>query len=561
MRLTMKEVVELPLIREGKLVTSVDCLSESIVEWVSVMETPVENFVRKNEFVLSTGIGCSHDENVFCQFVEEVIASEAAGLAMAIGRYIHEIPHTVKRLAENHQFPIIVLPWEVRFADVVQVVMQALKREEERILKRNEKIQQELLHVILQNGDLFDIADYLYQTIEKPIIITDMRGRIKGKSKKAEKLTHTWNDYLKSVDYDPFYSVYDGVSLTAASNAQVIHSKENSMMQFLVHSASEVQGFLLVDDFNQEKLESLEGEKTIQLLEHGVTAIALSFLKENSIVETEMKLRDDFVWSLAKEKLTSWDEMLSRAKTLNYQINLPFVCLIGCPENLREIFHKKSIGTSFEQWTQTITRRIEDEIYYSGKALDAHLLFTFQRDHFIVYLEVKHDNVREMTDQFYSQFRTRLQQLIPDLVVSWGISKTAGSQMFNISYQEAQKALEIGRRQKGIGRIHMYSDTRLDRALMALTESNDLKEITEQTLSSLLEYDKERGIDLVHTFVTYSRNKGNVSQTARELNLHRQSLLYRLKKIEKLTDCSLDNPDEVFLIELSIRLWMIGNIG
>ncbi|MFB4166322.1 helix-turn-helix domain-containing protein, partial [Alteribacillus sp. JSM 102045] len=42
------------------------------------------------------------------------------------------------------------------------------------------------------------------------------------------------------------------------------------------------------------------------------------------------------------------------------------------------------------------------------------------------------------------------------------------------------------------------------------------------------------------------RNRGNVSQTARELNLHRQSLLYRLRKIETLTGCNLVNSDDTF---------------
>ena len=42
----------------------------------------------------------------------------------------------------------------------------------------------------------------------------------------------------------------------------------------------------------------------------------------------------------------------------------------------------------------------------------------------------------------------------------------------------------------------------------------------------------------------------------RELNLHRQSLLYRLKKIEALTNRSLSNTDDLFLLNLSIRLLM-----
>ena len=37
-------------------------------------------------------------------------------------------------------------------------------------------------------------------------------------------------------------------------------------------------------------------------------------------------------------------------------------------------------------------------------------------------------------------------------------------------------------------------------------------------------------IELIDTFIAYQNQNGNVSQAARVLNLHRQSLLYRLKK-------------------------------
>jgi PucR family transcriptional regulator, purine catabolism regulatory protein len=560
MRLTMKEVLDLPLIKDGELATGKANLEHSIVEWVSVIETPVENFVRKDEFVLSTGIGCGNDEELFFQFVKEVVESEASGLAMAVGRYIHELPKSVKDFANDHQFPILLLPWEIRFADVVQVVTEALKQEEVKKQKKNEKIQQELLNVILNNGGLSEVANYINQALQKPVMITDKRGRIKGKSSDSKKLVEMWNEYLMSEEYDLFLTSFDTYKYSTAPNVRVISIKGKNVLQFLIQSASEDQGFLIVEGLSDEDMESVLGQQTVHLLEHAVTAIALCFLKENTILETEMKLRDDFVWSLAKEKITSWDETLSRAKSLHYHIHLPFICLIGSPENFTALHEKIRGSSSLENWTQNITRRIEDEIYYTGKALSCHTLITYQRDQFIVYLEVKNENLNETISHFFTHFKKRINQIFPDLILSWGISKTAGLKCFYESYQEAIQALEIGRRQKGPGYEHMYSDTRVDRALMTLVNSEEMKEITEQTIWGLLKYDEERGINLVNTFVTYSRNRGNVSQTARELNLHRQSLLYRLRKIEKLTDCSLDDPDEVFLIDLSIRLWTIGNL-
>lgn len=76
------------------------------------------------------------------------------------------------------------------------------------------------------------------------------------------------------------------------------------------------------------------------------------------------------------------------------------------------------------------------------------------------------------------------------------------------------------------------------------------------TILPLVEYDEKREMDLINTFIVYNENAGNVSQAARVLNLHRQSLLYRLRKIESLTNLSLTNPDDVFLLDFSIKIWM-----
>ncbi|QHS23164.1 PucR family transcriptional regulator [Virgibacillus sp. MSP4-1] len=559
MRLAMEEILQLDLLNEGSVVTDEHTIRDSIVEWISVIEMPVENFVRKNEFVLTTGVGCKDDEELLLQFVKEVIESEASGLAIAIGRYIHRLPERIIHFANQQDFPIILLPWEIRFADAIQVVLHALKQEEERLVEKNKETQQELLNLILKNGSLYDVADYIEKKLDKGVIITDTRGRVKGKSRGASKLERTWTEFLQSEDYRFMVTSFENNHPYSTSpNARVMSIEGKNVLQFLVHSASEIQGFVIVEGLTDDDVDYLLGQQTVHLLEHAVTAIALCFLKENTIIETELKLRDDFVWSLAKEKDTSWDQVLSRAKSLKYNVTLPYVCIIGYPENFMDVFQKNLDQSTYEHWEQTITRRIEDEIYYSGKSMASQTMITFQRSHFIIYLEVNHHQVTETVDHFFQHLDKRLNQFMPELIFSWGISKTAGLRCFYESYQEAQKALEIGRRQKGPGFQNMYADTRVDRALMNLVHDEELKNITDQTIGTLLNYDQERGINLVHTFSVYNKNRGNVSQTARELNLHRQSLLYRLRKIESLTDCDLDKPDDLFLINLCIRLWTLG---
>lgn len=60
--------------------------------------------------------------------------------------------------------------------------------------------------------------------------------------------------------------------------------------------------------------------------------------------------------------------------------------------------------------------------------------------------------------------------------------------------------------------------------------------------------------------MVYIKNQGKTSQTARDLHLHRHTLLYRLKKIEAITNLSIIDPEDRFLLELSIKLWKLEKL-
>lgn len=63
-------------------------------------------------------------------------------------------------------------------------------------------------------------------------------------------------------------------------------------------------------------------------------------------------------------------------------------------------------------------------------------------------------------------------------------------------------------------------------------------------LRKLEEYDHANGTYLQETLVAYYMNRFNIGKTADELFVHRNSLQYRLKKIEEILDYSLDDSME-----------------
>jgi DNA-binding PucR family transcriptional regulator len=71
-------------------------------------------------------------------------------------------------------------------------------------------------------------------------------------------------------------------------------------------------------------------------------------------------------------------------------------------------------------------------------------------------------------------------------------------------------------------------------------------------LEPLRRYDAEHHGDLVSTLAAYLRHGGNATRTADALYLHRNSLRYRLARIQALTGLDPDDPDARLALQVAI---------
>ena len=101
-----------------------------------------------------------------------------------------------------------------------------------------------------------------------------------------------------------------------------------------------------------------------------------------------------------------------------------------------------------------------------------------------------------------------------------------------------------------------YKDTKEAQIVSAIADNGEIKAMAADLLSRIVEYDRAGHAELMATLAEYIKNNYNTSLTARELHIHRQSLLYRLEKIEALTGMSLKSHRDMFLLEVCTRIFM-----
>ncbi len=105
----------------------------------------------------------------------------------------------------------------------------------------------------------------------------------------------------------------------------------------------------------------------------------------------------------------------------------------------------------------------------------------------------------------------------------------------------------------GEGSIHYFARLGIYRLLFHLYEHEELSDFYQETLAPLLESDSHSSA-LLETLECFFNCNGNLSETARTMHLHRNSLLYRLGRIEELLGRSLEDAELRLSLQIALKI-------
>jgi sugar diacid utilization regulator len=121
-------------------------------------------------------------------------------------------------------------------------------------------------------------------------------------------------------------------------------------------------------------------------------------------------------------------------------------------------------------------------------------------------------------------------------------------------------ALELSASMKKDNNINYFEDY-IEYYLfnVSMRTTNDLYKINLLTLvhpwiKKLIKFDDKHKTDLFKTLKTYLENNRNANDTSIQLNIHRSTFFYRFNKIQSLLDISLGSNNNLFKLELSLKI-------
>ncbi len=102
-----------------------------------------------------------------------------------------------------------------------------------------------------------------------------------------------------------------------------------------------------------------------------------------------------------------------------------------------------------------------------------------------------------------------------------------------------------------------FSDLGVYRLLVRLRETPELWTFYRETRSKLAEYDQRQGADLIKTLDAYFNHLGNLRASSEALHVHRNTLLYRLDRVEELTGLDLKDVNQRLNLYVALQAHLL----
>lgn len=509
-----------------------------VVQRLNVMEVPdILPWVKPHELLLTTGYPLRHAPETLADLVCELDQRGLAAMAIKLHRYLDELPQAMLDEADRRGFPVIEIPAGVGFDDILHEVLSDLLNRQAALLARSEEVHRALVAVVLEGGDLDDLVAELARILGGAVMVTTPDGRViaqAGDRAELERATHP--------------DCFDDSGRFHAEDEPRGARRHGSGFHAVVPVVAGRVDHGRIVAFAPAPL----GENDVHVLERAATVAALAITKQLAVAAVEGKYRADFLRDLLTGRVEDPAAAVAHARSFGWDVERPVIAVVAeldpddgtAPEPATEL---RPVHERFAAAWQTVIRWRDA----------AAPVVNFNRE-VVVLLPPAADGDTD--------------RLIADLVrqvsgdggggrrsFSLGVSRiAAGPQELPRAYEQARKAVQIGRRLQGNGARASFDRLGVHRLLSLIPDTAELRGFVSEALGELAAENAENA-DLRHTLGVLLETNLNVAESARRLHFHYNTLRYRISKLEKMVGPFTE--DATLRLDLALALRVLEMRG
>ncbi|MEX0869243.1 MAG: PucR family transcriptional regulator ligand-binding domain-containing protein [Nitriliruptoraceae bacterium] len=515
----LRDVLASPVLADAKVLAGASGLDRS-VERLNIMEVPdILPWVKPHELLLTTAYPLRDHPEELPKLVADLDDAGLAGIGIKLGRYLDQLDDAVLDVADSRGFPIIQLPDDVGFDEILHDVLTDILHDQAAKLARSEEIHRAFLALVLGGDGLPEIARDVAGLIDAPCAIVDLDGDVLAAAgTDALGLSSPLETVL--LDAGRHLAVVDGRTLPCTCAPITAGPRDHGQVIVLGRDA------LATDD----RL----------ALENAATVAALTITKARELQAVEDKYRSDLVHDLLRG-VDDVDDAVRRARSFGWDLERRLITLV---------VRLDAPGTAHDApERQPLTRRVSPIV----TARDPHAAIVHFSTEAVILTEAFSG-----TDG-RADARTFARRLVDDaraggVSVSIGMSRPVDD-LAGVAhaYEQAVRALHIGRTVTGDGAVAHFDDLGAYRVLSLVEDHRELDVFATEVLGGL-RADTPAAADLRATLEVLLDTGGNVAEASRRLHFHYNTLRYRIEKLSQLLGPFMDDARVRLNVQLALLI-------
>ncbi|WP_019121958.1 PucR family transcriptional regulator [Brevibacillus massiliensis] len=505
MTITIRELVSIPHL-QTKILAGTAGLEREIT-WAHVCElsdpTP---WLTGGELIMTTGLAIPRIAQEQEEYLQRLVKAGVSGIAIAEGMYAPELSNPLLAAADRSAFPILLTAYEVPWLALSRAVANANSYKEHARMVQTLRVY-ELARQVIHHSSPATILSGLGEIVDCTLHVVDPVQR-KTLFHDAALPSHI-TELLERIRLDstPPMPAVRRMEWSGVTVLQLPVPASRPAVLLAVPQSTTVPDSLV--------------------LRHIATIVGLAVEKDTAMYERQRRLGAEIMAGLIEGRLSGDAAYLLLAE---HELGEEPRCIVACSAEVQPFEH---------EW-------LHFHLYARGIP---HLL-TRRGEILLALLPA--------TDAAITCLRA---ELPPD--VRLGISHVLGrAARTSEAYQEAMWALRAAETH---GKSMVYYSEESPLSPFLPRSRSEARELVEQVLGDLLAYDARHNSQLTMTLYVYLRENRSWKGAAKSLHIHKQTLVYRMSRIEQMTGRRLDvtsNVAELWLaLQAAIMLGLLPDLS
>lgn len=437
--------------------------------------------------------------------------------------------------------PLILLPSETSLVEIEKSIVSFVVDRDRAIGQRAQEVYERLLATLVEDRGPELLAQVVHEVTGKAVYLLDEHfqptaqtgGHPAALEALADVRRRHWEGLLGNVSERLVAVRSEGAPLAVVLRPLTLRGAVEGHLAFVGPP----------DDFV---------DFDYQVADRAASVLAIELAKQSAVVEARLRVQGDFLSDLLDDPAPPDEPLMERTRRLGYELGRPHLVFVLRQRDV--VTNGSGPARAHQRFVDVARRRLVQT--------DAATLLR-ERDGCIQVLmpcppEVNATDL-EATLDWIERLRSSLEAtLAPETIaVVAGIGRMPGAETtYHTAMREAMRTADIA--------ASMGSDTsrslhfaRLGalRLIFHLADNPELRAFQRDVLGPLEVSDLSRRSEFVRTLDAFLRAGGNHMRAARDLNVHRNTLIYRLERIQELLgDADLEDPEMRLNLQLALKI-------